>query len=102
MKRKQVIIPILSLLLVLLFISLCPWINKVGRIGGAENEWIEIDGTRYLQTDDAPYSGADRGQIIGRIDGNYSAHAFRVKGDPNGSYVYVAAMGYGEFYKIDD
>lgn len=73
----------------------------IGKISGAENEEVVFnDGTSYAICDDY-HTHKDKGWILGKITGSYetSYYVFSVRGDTSEEYIYVTAMGRGEFYK---
>ena len=59
------------------------------------------DGTVYKESTDDTFTIRDRGRKLGRITDSYGDHwsVFAVRGDPSREYIYVSAMGRGEFYK---
>ena len=75
----------------------------IGRVTGAEYQFIEIEGERYVaewsQEEKLPFSGADRGKYLGRVtDGNITMRVFSVKGDESGKFLYALWDWEGEFY----
>ena len=75
----------------------------IGRVTGAEYQFIEIEGERYIaewcQEEKLPFSGADREKYLGRVtDGNITMRVFSVKGDESGKFLYALWDWEGEFY----
>lgn len=66
----------------------------IGSITGAEYEFIEIDGVRYIKDSAGAkvdeFSSANRGEYLGAVtDGNIIMRVFSVKGDDSGRYIYA-------------
>ena len=81
------------------------WIWSINRsigIRSGEGRITLNDGTVYETAYDDPYTFRDRGRKLGRITDTYGSHwsVFAVRGDPSREYIYVSAMGRGEYYKI--
>lgn len=75
--------------------------RTIGKLSGPENELVVLnDGTSYTICDD-DHTYKDKGLILGKITGSYNISyiVFSVRGDSSEEYIYVAAMGRGEFYK---
>lgn len=75
----------------------------IGRVTGAEYQFIEIEGERYIaewcQEEKLPFSAADRGKYLGRVTGgDITMRVFSVKGDESGQFLYVLWGWEGEFY----
>lgn len=61
-----------------------------------------FDGREYVETDDYNMFKY-RGRMIGKLSTgaeNAPLYVYAVKGEPVGKYIYVGAMGRGEFYRI--
>ena len=64
------------------------------------------DGRVYAETDDYNMFKY-RGRMLGKLSTslgyeNAPLYVYAVKGEPVGKYIYIGAMGRGEFYKITE
>lgn len=103
-KKKIVIISIIAVVIISAVLAV-PLFNMafqrpiIGTIKGAEHDFIEIDGVRYVENSDHEFSGADRGEYLGSVtDGNITMRVFSVKGDDSGKYIYTLWDWDGAFY----
>ena len=103
-KKKIVIISIIAVVIISAVLAV-PLFNMVfqrpiiGTIKGAEHDFIEIDGVRYVENSDHEFSGADRGEYLGSVtDGNITMRVFSVKGDDSRKYIYTLWDWDGAFY----
>ena len=99
-KAKRLLLGALSLF----FLCFAVWLLWSNRVIGARGAWGRItldDGAVYVESTDDPYTIRDRGRKLGRVTDTYGYHlsVFAVRGDPSREYIYVSAMGRGEFYK---
>ncbi len=111
-KKRIVKISLIAILvvLILLFIPFFKTIFQVpiiGSITGAEYNFIEIDGVRYVKDSAGAradgFSGADCGEYLGAVtDGNVTMRVFSVKGDDSRRYIYVLWDWDGAFYSRED
>ena len=78
------------------------WISN--RVLGTycQNQAVFSDGRIYEETDD--YNKFKyRGHLIGKLTtGSSDYYVYAVKGEPSTKYIYIGAMGRGEFYKVTD
>ena len=104
--RRGKMLGIAVLVLLALLIGRRIWVS--GRVLGsfnARHEAIFNDGRVYVETDDY-HMFKYRGRMIGKLStggGRYEnapLNVYAVKGEPVEKYIYVGAMGRGEFYKI--
>ncbi len=99
-KRKRTIL-LAALLAVLLFAGV--WLSGVGREIGfisAREGYVELyDGRIYGPCED-DFRAADRGRLLGRLDGGEWL-VFDVRGG-DGEYIYIASMGRGEFLRLTE
>lgn len=74
--------------------------KMIGKISGAENEYITIDDVTYILAADHNYSNADKGKYLGKVSNtNIAMKVYLVQGDPNGDYIYTLWDWEGAFYK---
>ena len=104
--RRGKMLGIAVLVLLALLIGRRIWVS--GRVLGsfnARHEAIFNDGRVYAETDDYNMFKY-RGRMIGKLStggGMYKnppLNVYAVKGEPVEKYIYVGAMGRGEFYKV--
>ena len=111
-KKRIVKISLIAILVVLILLSI-PFFKTIfqvpiiGSITGAEYEFIEIDGVRYVKDSSGAragdFSGADRGEYLGAVtDGNITMRVFSVKGDDSRRYIYALWDWDGAFYSKED
>lgn len=102
--KKRIIVCIL-IVAVLSVVTLAWYSNRIiGKLSGAENEKVVFNnGVSYAICDDY-HTHKDKGWMLGKITGAYdtSYYVFSVRGDSSEEYIYVVAMGRGEFYKRID
>ena len=99
-KAKRLLLGALALIVLCLGL----WLLHTNRVVGARSGEGRItlnDGTVYKESTDDPFTSRDRGRKLGRLTDSYGDHwsVFAVRGDPSREYIYVSAMGRGEFYK---
>ena len=102
--KKQIVIYVLIVAIVVALGFLWNTNRIIGKMSGPENEYVVFNnGTTYVLCDDH-HSFRDKGWILGRVSAAYntSYYVFSVRGDSDREYIYVAAMGQGEFYKRTD
>ena len=74
--------------------------NTIGKISGAENEYITIDDVKYILDSNNGFSQADIGTYLGKVsNSNITMKVYSVKGDTNGNYIYALWDWEGAFYK---
>lgn len=98
--RKRITISIVIILALILVRHI--WISN--RVLGTYryNQAFFCDGRVYSETDDY-HMFKYRGRIIGKLTtGSADLYVFAVKGEPTTKYIYIGAMGRGEFYKIKE
>ena len=105
-KRGRTIIGIAVLILIALLLARRIWVsNRLLRSFNARQEVVFNDGRVYAETDDYNMFKY-RGRMIGKLSTggglyeNPPLNVYAVKGEPVEKYIYVGAMGRGEFYKI--
>ncbi len=75
--------------------------NKtIGKISGAEKEYITVDDVKYVLDTDNDYSSADKGNYLGKVSNSkITMKVYSVKGDADGSYIYAPWDWEDAFYK---
>ena len=74
--------------------------NTIGKISGAENEYITINDVQYILDTDHDFSNADKGKYLGKVSNSkITMKAYSVKGDAEGKYIYTVWDWEGAFYK---
>lgn len=101
MKKTGIILA--AILLICLFLCLAAPIlfqfPVIGRVYGAENEYIEIDGAVYERTTVHPYTSLDRGNYIGAVkNGAMTMRVFTVEGDDSRDVLFALWDWEGYFY----
>ena len=99
--KKQIVTYVLIVAIVLVLVFLWNTNRIIGKMSGPENEYVVFNnGTTYALCDDH-HSFRDKGWVLGRVSAAYntSYYVFSVRGDSDREYIYIAAMGKGEFYK---
>ena len=113
MHKKRIVKNSLIAILVVLILLFIPFFKTIfqvpiiGSITGAEYDFIEIDGVRYVEDRAGAradgFSSADRGEYLGAVtDGNVTMRVFSVKGDNSGRYIYTLWDWDGAFYARED
>lgn len=111
-KKRIVKISLITILVVLIllfipFFKIIFQVSIIGNITGAEYDFIEIDGVRYVKDSAGAradeFSGADRGEYLGAVtDGNVTMRVFSVNGDDSRRYIYVLWDWEGAFYSREN
>lgn len=100
MKKSTICYFVIILLLMLLLLL---WYSNriIGRMSGPENERVILNNSITYEICNDFHTNFDIGWILGKITGSYKTtyYVFSVQGDLSHKYIYVAAMGRGEFYK---
>ena len=88
-------------LVMALLLSLVACSGKtIGKISGAENEYITIDDVKYVLDTNHDFSQADKGTYLGKVSNSkITMKVYSVKGDTNGDYIYTLWDWEGAFYK---
>ena len=74
--------------------------KTIGKISGAENEYITIDDVKFVLDTDNNFSQADKGTYLGKVSNSkITMKVYSVKGDTNGNYIYTLWDWEGAFYK---
>ena len=96
MKRLMAVALVMALLLSLVACSG----KTIGKISGAENEYITIDDVKYVLDTNHDFSQADKGTYLGKVSNpKITMKVYSVKGDTNGDYIYTLLDWEGAFYK---
>jgi len=104
MKRLMAVALVMALLLSLVACSG----KTIGKISGAENEYITIDDVKYVLDTDDNFSQADKGTYLGKVSNSYlgkvsnskiTMRVYSVRGDTDGEYIYALWDWEGAFYK---
>ena len=88
-------------LVMALLLSLVACSGKtIGKISGAENEYITIDDVKYVLVTNHDFSQADKGTYLGKVSNSkITMKVYSVKGDTNRDYIYTLWDWEGAFYK---
>ena len=74
--------------------------KAIGKISGAENEYITIDDVKYVLDTNNEFSQADKGNYLGKVSNSkITMKVYSVKGDTEGEYIYALWDWEGAFYK---
>ena len=74
--------------------------ETIGKISGAENEYITVDDVKFVLDTDNDYSNADKGNYLGEVSNSkITMQVYSVKGDTEGDYIYALWDWEGAFYK---
>ena len=74
--------------------------KTIGKINGAENEYITIDDVKYVLDADNDFSQADKGTYLGKVsNAKITMKVYSVKGDAEAEYIYAVWDWEGAFYK---
>ena len=74
--------------------------KTIGKISGAENEYITIDDVKYVLDTNNEFSQADKGNYLGKVSNSkITMKVYSVKGDTEGEYIYALWDWEGAFYK---
>ena len=96
MKRLMAVALVMALLLSLVACSG----KTIGKISGAENEYITIDDVKYVLDTDNDFTQADKGTYLGKVSNSKTTmKVYSVKGDTEGEYIYALWDWEGAFYK---
>lgn len=96
MKRLMVVALVMALLLSLVACSG----KTIGKISGAENEYITIDDVKYVLDTNHDFSQADKGTYLGKVSNSkITMRVYSVRGDTDGEYIYALWDWEGAFYK---
>ena len=102
-KVKKIVLLLCGALLVISIISIGKatlGTGEIGTISGAENEYITIDGVKYVFDIDSGFSYADKGKYLGEVSNSQiTMKVYSVEGDTNGDYIYTRWDWEGYFYK---
>ena len=74
--------------------------KEIGTISGAENEYITIDGVKYVFDIDSGFSYTDKGKYLGKVSNSkITMKVYSVEGDTDGDYIYTRWDWEGYFYR---
>ena len=98
MKKLMAFTLVMALLLSLIGCSS----KTIGKISGAENEYITIDDVKYVLDTNNKFGQADKGNYLGKVSNlKITMKVYSVKGDTDGKYIYALWDWEGAFYKRD-
>lgn len=96
MKRLMTVALAMALLLSLVACSG----ETIGKISGAENEYITMNDVKYVLDTNHDFSQADKGAYLGKVSNSkITMRVYSVKGDTNEDYIYALWDWEGAFYK---
>ena len=74
--------------------------KTIGKISGAENEYITIDDVKYVLDADNNFSQSDKGNYLGKVSNSkITMTVYSVKSDTKEEYIYALWDWEGAFYK---
>ena len=74
--------------------------RSIGKLSGAENEYITIDNVQYVLDTDNDFSNKDKDKYLGQVSNSIiTMKVYSVKGDTEGDYIYALWDWEGAFYK---
>ena len=77
--------------------------KTIGKISGAENEYITIDDVKYVLDTNKEFSQTDKGNYLGKVSNSKTTmNVYSVKGDTEGEYIYALWDWEGAFYKREN
>ncbi len=77
--------------------------KTIGKISGAENEYITIDDVKYVLNTNHDFSQADKGTYLGKVSNSkITMKVYSVTGDTEEEYIYALWEWQGAFYKRDN
>ena len=95
---KKMILTMLVLILIATMVACSA--EPIGKISGAENEYITINDVKYILDTDNSFSSADKGDYLGRVsNSNITMKVYSVKGDTEKNYIYALWDWEGAFYR---
>ena len=96
---KISIVVIVALIILSAIASVVFKIPTIGKVHGAENEKITIDGVTYIQNTSLDFSYADKGRFLGYVTNEKTTiRVYDVKGE-NDDYIYALWEWEGSFYE---
>ena len=99
---KISIVVIVALIILAVIASVVFKIPTIGKVHGAENEKITIDGVTYIQNTSLDFSYADKGRFLGYVTNEKTTiRVYDVKGE-NDDYIYALWEWEGSFYEKQD
>ena len=95
---KKLIALVLAMVLLLCLVGCSS--KAIGKISGAENEYITIDDAKYVLDTNNEFSQADKGNYLGKVSNStITMKVYSVKGDAERDYIYALWDWEGAFYK---
>jgi len=95
---KKLIVLLLAMALLLSLVA-CSG-ETIGKISGAENEYITMNDVKYVLDTNHDFSQADKGTYLGKVSNSkITMRVYSVKGDTNEDYIYALWDWEGAFYK---
>ena len=91
-------------LVTVLLLSLVACSGKtIGKISGAENEYITIDNVQYVLDANNDFTQTDKEKYLGKVSNSQiTMKVYSVKGDTEGEYIYTLWDWEGAFYKREE
>ena len=91
-------------LVMALLLSLVACSGKtIGKISGAENEYITIDDVKYVLNPNHDFSQADKETYLGKVSNSkITMKVYSVTGDTEEEYIYALWEWEGAFYKREN
>lgn len=103
MKRNRVRILVVVVLICLFVCFVAPILFQfpvIGRVYGAEYEYLEIDGVVYERTTSHPYTSLDRGNYIGAVKNEaITMRIYEYKGVEDREYLHALWDWEGYIYQ---
>ena len=98
---KKMISAAVALILIVAMVACSA--ESIGKISGAENEYITINDVKYILDTDNNFSSTDKGDYLGRVSNSkITMKVYSVKGDTEGKYIYALWDWEGAFYKCQE
>lgn len=77
--------------------------KNIGKISGAENEYITIDNVQYVLDANNDFTQTDKEKYLGKVSNSQiTMKVYSVKGDAEGEYIYALWDWEGAFYKREE
>lgn len=93
MKKRWIGTIVIVVLLCLFAVFAVPQLYRfpvIGRVYGAENQFLEIDGVVYERTTSDPYHSGDRGHYIGSVkNAAITMRIYEYKGEAGREYLHA-------------
>lgn len=77
--------------------------KNIGKISGAENEYITIDNVQYVLDTNSGFTQTDKEKYLGKVSNSkITMKVYSVKGDAEGEYIYALWDWEGAFYRREE